>query len=329
VETPIRARLRLTGLHEGRSAGRVIERLLEVSRSHVQKLFRKQRVELDGSPLAGPASKLPGHGLLTIRGAVEGERGRRQLPANRRRRLKLLYRDEHMLAVEKPAGLVMAPGPGHGSDTFLSILLGMEPGVAEFGEAEEWGMVHRLDRDTSGVLLAALTLEARRGLKEAFRERKVEKRYLALCSGELPEESGRISESLRMPDRVRRRSICDPSGVEAITDFEVRERLGPHLLLSLRPLTGRTHQLRVHLESIGIAILGDALYGVRSPLANRQLLHAEAIAFEHPVTKERIALECPPPKDFRRALKRARKRYGPGAKAAAEGDSSAAADQDA
>jgi 23S rRNA pseudouridine1911/1915/1917 synthase len=219
--------------------------------------------------------------------------------------LDVVYEDADLLVVDKPSGLVVHPAAGHGGETLVHRLLGLG---AAGGDPERPGIVHRLDRDTSGLMLAARSEVAYARLTEEIRERRVDRRYLALVSGTPRSRTGRIDAPVGRDRNERtRRSIDTDTPREAVTWFEVRESLGQRTLLEARLETGRTHQIRVHLEAIGLPVCGDPLYGVRGDLGlERQFLHAHALAFEHPMTGERIELESPLPPDLAAALERAR-----------------------
>ena len=207
--------------------------------------------------------------------------------------------------VDKPAGVVVHPAPGHRSGTLAQAL---ESRGAAGGDPERPGIVHRLDRDTSGLLLVARSERAYERLSSAIRERQVERRYLALVRGAPRSRAGRIDAAIGRDrtDRTRR-SIDTDTPREAVTWFEVRERLGERTLLEVRLETGRTHQIRVHLEAIGLPVSGDPVYGAARDLGlERQFLHAHALAFDHPTTGERLAFASSLPSDLAAALEAAR-----------------------
>jgi len=220
--------------------------------------------------------------------------------------LTIAYEDEDLLVVDKPAGIIVHPGGGRRSGTLAHGLL--EHGAAG-GDPERPGIVHRLDRDTSGLLVVARSEEAHARLSDAIRERRLERRYLALVRGSPRSRTGRISAPIGRDRRDRtRHSLDTDTPRDAITWFEVREQLGERALLEVRLETGRTHQIRVHLEAIDLPVSGDPVYGVPHDLGlERQFLHAHRLAFEHPFTGERIELESPLPADLGSALDRARR----------------------
>ena len=216
--------------------------------------------------------------------------------------LRIAYEDEHVLVVDKPAGVVVHPSPGHASGTLVHGLVGLAGG----GEDEERpGIVHRLDRDTSGLLVVARTDEAFERLQELVRERALERRYKALVRGRPRSWTGRIEAPI---GRDRREptlhSLDTDTPREAVTHFEVEELLGRNALLDVRLETGRTHQIRVHLAAIGLPVVGDAVYGVPDEELKRQFLHAWRLAFPHPVTGEPVEVESPLPPELQAALAR-------------------------
>jgi 23S rRNA pseudouridine1911/1915/1917 synthase len=220
--------------------------------------------------------------------------------------LHVVWEDEHLLVVDKPAGIVVHPGVGHESGgTLVHGLLALD---AAGGDEDRPGIVHRLDRDTSGLLVVARSDEAHERLQEQIRRRLVVRRYLALVKGTPRSRSGRIEAPIGR-DRVdrTRHSLDTASPRDAVTLFEVIELLGPRALLSVTLETGRTHQIRVHLEAIGLLVSGDPVYGSSGDLGlERQFLHAAGLAFDHPFTGERLELESPLPEDLATALERAR-----------------------
>jgi 23S rRNA pseudouridine1911/1915/1917 synthase len=216
------------------------------------------------------------------------------------------FQDEHLLVVDKGAGVVVHPARGHREDTLsqlLAPLLGGQLGAQE----ERRGVVHRLDRDTSGLLVLARTDEALRSLQAALAQRRIEREYLALVEGRPPARSGTIEAPIGRDPRVRTRMAVGGAGQrEARTHFTLERALADTSLLRLRLETGRTHQIRVHLRAIGHAVCGDPEYGTAGLLGlERQFLHATRLAFEHPLTGERVDVSSPLPADLQAALARA------------------------
>ena len=219
--------------------------------------------------------------------------------------LDVVYEDDHLLVVDKPSGLVVHPASPNEQATLVHGLLALG---AAGGDPERPGLVHRLDRDTTGLLVVARSDEARVRLSEAIRERRVERRYLALVMGSPRSRTGRIEAPIGRDRRDRtRRSLDTETPRDAVTWFELQELLGRRALLEVRLETGRTHQIRVHLEAIELPVCGDPVYGVAGDLGlERQFLHAHRLRFEHPFTGAVLDLASPLPPDLEAALERAR-----------------------
>ena len=220
--------------------------------------------------------------------------------------LHVPYADEHLLVVDKPAGIVVHPSAGHAQGTLVHGLLG--EGVAGGEEGGRPGIVHRLDRDTSGLLVVARTDEAHRRLQDLVGRRALVREYIALVRGRPRSRTGRIEAAIGR-DRVdpTRISLDTATPRDAITHFEVAELLRAHTLLRVRLETGRTHQIRVHLHAIDLPVSGDPVYGVPRDLGlDRQFLHAARLAFSHPFTGEEVDVESALPDDLAAALEVAR-----------------------
>jgi 23S rRNA pseudouridine1911/1915/1917 synthase len=231
--------------------------------------------------------------------------------------LAILYQDAHLVAIDKPPGMVVHPAPGVRRGTVVNALLHHLGGLAGVGDPDRPGIVHRLDRDTSGVLLVARTPQALEGLARQFRNRTVSKRYLAVVHGVVRTSSGTIDQAIgRHPRHRKQMSVRTRRGRAAVTRFEVVERYPGCSLLRLAPETGRTHQLRVHLAALGHPIVGDRVYGGRRPRVARlppgvvaalegcprQALHAESLAFAHPVSGDPMVVRASIPPDLARLL---------------------------
>jgi 23S rRNA pseudouridine1911/1915/1917 synthase len=217
--------------------------------------------------------------------------------------LRVAYGDEHLLVVDKPAGLVVHPGAGHETGTLVHGLLGTLAG----GEEGRPGIVHRLDRDTSGLMVVARSEEAHRRLQALVRRRQLERRYIALVRGHPRSRRGRIEAPIGRDRRdPTRQSLDTDSPRDAVTHFQLRELLPVHALLEVELETGRTHQIRVHLAAIDLPVVGDPVYGVPGLELRRQFLHAGELAFPHPFSGERVVTRSPLPQDLAAALERAR-----------------------
>ncbi|MBA2615571.1 MAG: RluA family pseudouridine synthase [Actinobacteria bacterium] len=220
--------------------------------------------------------------------------------------LRVAYEDEHLLVVDKPAGVVVHPSAGHTDGTLVHGLLAHA--IAGGDEPERPGIVHRLDRDTSGLLVVARSDEAHRRLQQMLSKREITREYLALVRGRPRSWRGRVEAPIgRDRHDATRISLDSDSPREAITDFEVEELFREHALLSVRLQTGRTHQIRVHLAAIDLPVSGDPVYGALGDLdLERQFLHAARLAFAHPFTGDPVAVESPLPEDLADVLRSAR-----------------------
>lgn len=220
--------------------------------------------------------------------------------------VRLAYEDEHLVVVDKPAGITVHPGAGTSTGTLAAQLLTL--GATGGEDPDRPGIAHRLDRDTSGLLVVARTEEAYAALSEVMRRREVERRYLALVKGTPQSRTGRIDAPIGRDRRdPTRRSLDTEEPRGAVTWFEVVETMPEHALLDVRLETGRTHQIRVHLAAIDLPVSGDPVYGPKGDLGlRRQFLHAHRLRFAHPVTGVEVAVESPLPDDLEEALERAR-----------------------
>ena len=221
--------------------------------------------------------------------------------------LDILFEDEHLLAINKPAGMVVHPAPGHPSKTFVNALLYHCSTLPHESGDLRPGIVHRLDKETTGILLAAKTTQAHQRLVSLFSQRAIKKRYVALCMGN---PGDRLINAPIARHRIRRKEMCVDSerGKEALTRVQVLAHTGNFSLVEVDLMTGRTHQIRVHMKHIGSPILGDPTYGPAAlnkklGLA-RQLLHAQHLFFKHPLTNKPLELSAPLPKEMNIALKK-------------------------
>jgi 23S rRNA pseudouridine1911/1915/1917 synthase len=279
---------------------RFLAELPEVSsRSAAERLVESGSVRVNGT--AQPKSyRLEGGEELEVELPPEKPSALEPEPID----FRVVYEDEHLLVVDKPAGLVVHPGAGHGSGTLVHGLVGVAAGG---GEEDRPGIVHRLDRDTSGLLVVARTDEAHTRLQEMVRGRALERHYVALVRGRPRSWRGTIDAPIgRDRDEPTRQSLDTDTPREAVTHFEVAELLGGHALLDVRLETGRTHQIRVHLAAVDLPVVGDPLYGIPDQALGRQFLHANRLVFDHPFTGERIDLKSPLPPDLDAYLGRLR-----------------------
>jgi 23S rRNA pseudouridine1911/1915/1917 synthase len=291
------------------------ERLPDLSRARCQALIDEGRVRLDGRPARASARLRAGQRVVVEIPAPEPA-----LPQPEDIPLAFVHQDAHLLVLDKPAGLAVHPGAGRATGTLVNALLHHVRDLSGVGGVLRPGIVHRLDRGTSGLLVVAKDDATHRALARQFAAREVEKEYLALVLGVPALREGRIEAPIgRDPRRRKTMSVRAPRGRTARTDWRVVERFDGAALLRVRLHTGRTHQIRVHLASIGHPVAGDATYGgtrtppsrgaaARTALAalRRPALHAARLAFTHPHTGQRLAFESPLPADLAALLERLR-----------------------
>jgi 23S rRNA pseudouridine1911/1915/1917 synthase len=216
--------------------------------------------------------------------------------------LNILYEDDDLLVVDKPAGMTVHPAPGNQSHTLVNAVLAHVPDL-ERGETERPGIVHRLDKDTSGLIIIAKTPTAHRKLADQFKNRQVVKVYVTLVKGHLTPETGTIEADIGRDPRHRQRMAVVKNGRPSSTAYRVIKYTGNYTLLEIRPKTGRTHQIRVHLAAIGFPVAGDAIYGGPLDLLSRQFLHAAQLEFSLPSSGERCRFESPLPSDLSAVLR--------------------------
>jgi 23S rRNA pseudouridine1911/1915/1917 synthase len=283
----------------------------ELSRARIQALIGEDRVMVSGRP-ARPSARLRAgqEVVLDVPEPVPADPEPEDIP------LAVVYEDEDLLVIDKPAGLVVHPGPGTPRGTLVNALLGHVRDLSGVGGVLRPGIVHRLDKGTSGLLLVAKNDEAHRQLARQFADRSVEKEYLALVLGGPRGQQGAIDAPIGRDPRDRKRmSVRAARGREARSTFTVVERFDGAALLRVRIHTGRTHQIRVHLGSLGHPVAGDSTYGgTRTPPSRgaaaraallslaRPALHAARLGFRHPRTGERLLFESPLPPDLESAL---------------------------
>jgi 23S rRNA pseudouridine1911/1915/1917 synthase len=268
------------------------------SRARAQRLIAAGAVLVDGQP--APKRHLVTAGQLVTVDEPE-EAPAADLPDAP---YAVPYADEHLLVVDKPAGVVVHPARGHRAGTLAQALAGVAAGGEDAARA---GIVHRLDRDTSGLLVVARSEEAHRALRAALQARAITREYLVLVEGRPPARTGTIDAPLGRDRRVRTRMSTDTDVPrEAVTHFEIERALPRTTLLRVRLETGRTHQIRAHMQAIGHPVVGDPEYGTPGRLGlERQFLHATRLAFAHPVTGEPVDVSSPLPPDLQAALDRA------------------------
>lgn len=291
----------------------VAEAVPALSRAQAQRLIEQGHVTVDGALATRPALMVEAAAAIEVTvPASEAPPGAAAVP------LTVLYEDEHTLVIDKQPGIIVHAVPGVPGITLVDVVRAHYPDADDLQDGDRAGVVHRLDRDTTGVLAYAKTAVARETLKDQWRARETLKQYVALVEGRVDPPAGIIDAPLGPdPDDPRRRAVVE-SGESAYTEYRVREQYGDEAaLLDVTIRTGRTHQIRVHLAAVGHPVLGDALYGRRSTLIARQALHASRLGFRLPSTDEWREFEAPLPDDMRAAIATLRARHG--MLAAAEG----------
>jgi 23S rRNA pseudouridine1911/1915/1917 synthase len=276
----------------------IARRCPELTRSHARRLIDDGLATVDGR--AGkPSDRLPPGALVTVNipPPEKLELAPEHIP------LTIIYQDFDILVVDKPPGLTVHPAPGHPAGTLVNALLAISPELGEMTGTLRPGIVHRLDKDTSGLMVVAKNERARRALSRQLKERQVHKAYLALVHGVPTPRAGVIEAPIGRHPKNRQKMAVVAGGREAVTKYRVREEVGGrYALLEVEPVTGRTHQIRVHMAAIGHPVVGDRTYGRKSEIVGRQFLHAWKLAFAMPAGGRTVEFESPLPPDLRQAL---------------------------
>jgi 23S rRNA pseudouridine1911/1915/1917 synthase len=283
-----------------------------LSRERVKALISAGAVLMDGRVARDPAAKVKGgeEARLTIPEPAPADAQAQAIA------LDIVFEDDHLLVVDKPAGLVVHPAAGNPDGTLVNALLHhCEGRLSGIGGVARPGIVHRIDKDTSGLLVVAKTDPAHVGLSRQFAHHSVSRRYLAVVSGVPMPPAGRIETQLaRSPANRHRMAPCDPpAGKRAVTHWRTLESLGGSAAVECVLETGRTHQVRAHMGHIGHPLLGDSLYGGRRVMGrgiDRQALHARSLGFRHPLTQEELCFESPLPSDIQLLLMALREEAG-------------------
>jgi 23S rRNA pseudouridine1911/1915/1917 synthase len=280
----------------------LVELLQGFSRSRIQALIADGLVDVNGHPAKKTGQTLESGFNVTVRipPPAPTDLIAENIP------LAIVFENEDLIVVNKPAGMVVHPAAGHSSGTLVNAILGYEPDIEGIGGEERPGVVHRLDKETSGLILVAKNERAHRWLQDQFRSRKVDKTYLALVDGKPPTPSGRVEAYIgRDPSHRKQMAIVSESrGREAISEYKTVESFANHTLLEFHPLTGRTHQIRLHCAFLGCPIVGDEIYGRKKPTVeiNRHFLHAYRLKIVLPNEKEPRLFETPLPTELQSVL---------------------------
>jgi len=271
------------------------EKCPELSRTHAQKLIAEGKIRVNDR-LAKASARLNINDRvdIVVPEAPPTFLSPEAIPLN------IVYQDDDLLVIDKPPGLIVYPAPGHPSHTLVNAIIARFPELP--GDSLRPGIVHRLDKDTSGLMVVAKNSSAQQDLASQFKAHLVSKTYLALVKGHLTPERGAIDAAIGRDPHNRQRMAVVTQGREARTEYQVINYIGKHTLLEVRPKTGRTHQIRVHLAAIGFPVVGDKIYGVKSPFLSRQFLHASRLGFTHPTTHEYVEFTSDLPADLAQAL---------------------------
>jgi 23S rRNA pseudouridine1911/1915/1917 synthase len=280
----------------------LVDELGDLSRSRIQRLIRQGHVRVDGQAIQKTGFKLEGGEQVEIRIPPPAPSTLVPEPLP----LDIIYEDSNLLVVNKAPGMVVHPSAGHESGTMVHAVLAHAPDLRGVGEVRRPGVVHRLDKDTSGIILFAKDDATHQYLQRQFKDRTVKKTYLALVDGQPPTPTGRIEAAIGRDERNRKKMAVVPNdkGRPATTLYKTLEQFSGHALLEVHPLTGRTHQIRVHLAFIGCPVSGDRIYGRRkvSLPVKRQMLHASQLQIMLPGETETRVFHAPLADDFEHIL---------------------------
>lgn len=276
----------------------VAERAPRLSRAQVQRLIGQGHITVNGAPAKASRSLRKGDVIsVTVPPPAPAELQPEAIP------LSIVYEDADLLVVDKPAGMTVHPAPGQQEHTLVNALLAHCRDLSGIGGQQRPGIVHRLDKDTSGLIIVAKHDRAHRGLADQLASRAIEKTYVALVKGNVSPDAGVIDAPIARDPGHRHRMAVVQGGRPAVTRYRVRRRYLGYTLVEAYPETGRTHQIRVHFASVGHPVAGDATYGGKVPFMARQFLHAAALTFHHPVTGALMELTSPLPQDLEAALR--------------------------
>ena len=278
--------------------------LEEMSRAGVQKLIEDGLVKVNGKDIKKAGTKLKGNEIVEVK--IPEEETPELKPENIP--IDIVYEDEYIAVINKTSNMTVHPAQNIYTGTLVNALLYHFKSLSNINEDNiRPGIVHRLDKDTSGLIIIAKTNEAHEKLVEMFQSKNMKKTYIAICKGNFSQKSGRIENLIgRDPYERKRMAVVETNGKPAITNYEVIDEVQDFSLMKVNIETGRTHQIRVHMKFLNHPILGDSTYGSPSKLAKRQMLHAYMLEFIHPVTKESIKVKGKLPGDFENIIKKLR-----------------------
>jgi 23S rRNA pseudouridine1911/1915/1917 synthase len=274
----------------------VARQVPKLSRSQIQKLIIDGFITVNNRTARGSLKIKVGDRLSIIIPPPQEQPQPEEIPLN------IIYEDNDLLIIDKPAGLTSHPAPGHRGGTLVNALLALFPDLPTAGDKLRPGIVHRLDKNTSGLMLVAKNNYALSNLIDQFKKRQVSKVYLVLVKGHLSPEIGLIEAPIGRHQRQRQKMAIVSQGKAALTEYRVAKYLEGFTLLEVMPQTGRTHQIRVHLAAIGYPVLGDTTYGIKSPYLKRQFIHAHRLGFKLPSSGKQVLFTSPLPTDLKKGL---------------------------
>ncbi|QZQ47402.1 pseudouridine synthase [Pediococcus acidilactici] len=286
---------------KGRLDKVIAENVADLTRSQVQNLIKKGQILVNDTPTTNRYQVKPNDQVIIklpdpVAIDVQPEK----------MDLDIVYEDDDVIVVNKPQGMVVHPAPGHDHGTLVNGLLAHTPLATINGELRP-GIVHRIDKDTSGLLMVAKNDQALVSLSKQLKDKTNQRKYWAIVHGNIKEDTGTINAPIGRSKKDRKKMAINEEGRPAVTHFKVLERFGEYTLIECQLETGRTHQIRVHLKYIGHPVAGDPLYGPRKTLkGNGQFLHAKLLGFKHPRTGEEMVFEVDPPAIFQTTLKKLR-----------------------
>ncbi|KAF0333378.1 RluA family pseudouridine synthase [Pediococcus acidilactici] len=286
---------------KGRLDKVIAENVADLTRSQVQSLIKKEQILVNDAPTTNRYQvKLNDQVIIKLPDPVAIDVQPEKMD------LDIVYEDDDVIVVNKPQGMVVHPAPGHDHGTLVNGLLAHTPLATINGELRP-GIVHRIDKDTSGLLMVAKNDQALVSLSKQLKDKTNQRKYWAIVHGNIKEDTGTINAPIGRSKKDRKKMAINEEGRPAVTHFKVLERFGEYTLIECQLETGRTHQIRVHLKYIGHPVAGDPLYGPRKTLkGNGQFLHAKLLGFKHPRTGEEMVFEVDPPAIFQTTLKKLR-----------------------